>query len=391
MDESTTNIAVCCVSALLLASYHSWLVWMIKNCTEQTVYGLSAHSRRAWVAAIMKGSNKDILAVQSLRNLIMASSILASTCVAIIFGFIAFLATVVSHPETVDTTGNPMGSQFGFVLDKLFGPKVMMLLIVFCVAFFCFAQSMRFYNHVGMVININLSAQELEECLNLGQNDNALPTTEQEPEKERNLTVEHPIQIDTDANRNALDMDSVSIRETNTTNTTTNNNNHARAILSRNQSSESILSLRRNTATSGSRRRQGSVPRHQQQQDMRDRQLKVHALASRIEFVARMLNRGSMFYTLGMRGYYISFPVMAYLWGPWALLGTTVLLVGILRVVDFNLEALSPVGSLEPFGDSVVKPHVVVGGGGGGGGGGGPALEKAVSSAMSLSSIKISP
>ncbi|KAI9346257.1 dynein heavy chain and region D6 of dynein motor-domain-containing protein [Obelidium mucronatum] len=38
---------------------------------------------------------------------------------------------------------------------------------------------------------------------------------------------------------------------------------------------------------------------------------------------------------------------MAFLWGPWALLGTTVLLVGILRVVDFNLEALSPVNYRE--------------------------------------------
>ncbi|KAI9346258.1 hypothetical protein BDR26DRAFT_128041 [Obelidium mucronatum] len=166
---TTTNIAVSAACTLLLIMYHLWLASVIRRNPEKTVYGLSAHSRKAWVAAIMKG-HKDILAVQSLRNLIMASSILASTCVAIIFGFIAFLATVVSHPESVDSNGNPMGSQFGFVLDHLFGVKVMMLLVVFCVAFFCFAQSMRFYNHVGLVININLSQEELRGLLEFESN-----------------------------------------------------------------------------------------------------------------------------------------------------------------------------------------------------------------------------
>ncbi|KAJ3027858.1 UNVERIFIED_CONTAM: hypothetical protein HDU68_002947 [Siphonaria sp. JEL0065] len=300
----TTNIAVTASSVLLLAVYHAWLISIVRHAPHKTVYGLSAHSRKAWVCAIMKG-NKDILAVQSLRNLIMASSILASTCVAIIFGFIAFLATVVSHPESVDVNGNPLGSQFGFALDSLFGPKVMVLLLVFCIAFFCFAQSMRFYNHVGMVININLSEEEMEECFHLSP-----AVTDAHLDDCGDVDDGHHSDDQTD-------LESVRCDES--------------------------LSTKRRSA------RSQETIRLQQRRDSpakrRERHAKVHARASQIDFVARMLNRGAMFYTLGMRGYYISFPIMAFLWGPWALLGTTILLVGILRIVDFNLETLSPAGS----------------------------------------------
>ncbi|KAI8829807.1 hypothetical protein BJ741DRAFT_538311 [Chytriomyces cf. hyalinus JEL632] len=235
MDSYTVvNASVFSVCVLLVLSYHLWLASVVRRNPEKTVYGVNSHGRKAWVAAIMRGK-KDILAVQSLRNLIMAASILASTCVIIMLGIIAFLATVISRPESVDSDKNPLGSQFGFFLDHLFGAKVMGLLVVFCASFFCFAQSMRFYNHVGMVININISAEELEESMHLS-------------------------------------------------------------------------------------------PHH----------------STNVDFVARLLNRGSMYYTFGMRGYYFSFPIMAYLWGPWSLLVATVLLMFTLRVVDFNADVVSP-------------------------------------------------
>ncbi|ORY33605.1 hypothetical protein BCR33DRAFT_723177 [Rhizoclosmatium globosum] len=287
MDEyAATNIAVgtACVSP------------------EKTVYGLSALSRKVWVAAIMRGQNKDILAVQSLRNLIMASSILASTCVAIIFGFIAFLATVVSHPESVATIGNPLGSQFGFALDQLFGTKVMMLLIVFCVAFFCFAQSMRFYNHVGLVININISIEELEDAFRLKESH--LPDEEDDHGR---FSEDHSTHVDISDSRKGRSP--IKARPH------TDEITRERAESKRSFSNLDALNVR-----------DATVDKHSDTQHRRDRHLNAHSRAANVEFVARMLNRGSMFYTLGMRGYYISFPVMGYLWGPWALLLTTLLL-----------------------------------------------------------------
>ncbi|KAJ3075711.1 hypothetical protein HDU98_007103 [Podochytrium sp. JEL0797] len=214
----------------------------------------------------------------------------------------AFLANVGSRPVAEGPSSNPLSSQFGFVLDHLFGVKVMILLVVLSITFFTFAQSMRFYNHVGMVINIDLTNDELEECFHL----TSAPTDEE------NVTE-----------RNSSDqvVDAGSIRLT-------------RPGVQNHADQGSMLSRTANWTNSRVKRNSPG--------QRRERYLNVRARAVRIDFVARMLNRGSMYYTLGMRGYYFTFPAMAYLWGPWALLGATLLLVGILRVVDFNLEDLSP-------------------------------------------------
>ncbi|KAI8611797.1 hypothetical protein BC830DRAFT_1139637 [Chytriomyces sp. MP71] len=325
------NLSVGAVCVGVLGAYHVWLIHIVRTQPEKTVYGLNLHSRKAWVAAIMKGK-KDILAVQSLRNLIMAASILASTCVAIIFGFIAFLATVVSHPDTVNGSINPLGSQFGFVLDELFGAKVMGLLVIFCIAFFCFAQAMRFYNHVGMVININLSEKELEEYLHLSPSDSdsdGRDSLETEPEthsiiqiNDSGFAVSKPSDIPNAPPTSIPDFNS-SIHQA------PNRALHLPDIRSLTPSLSLKLKPTSPTPQSPSRRR-------------RERNLAVHSCSANIDFVARLLNRGSTYYTLGMRGYYLAFPVMAYLWGPWALLGTTLLLTGILRVVDFNTDLVSP-------------------------------------------------
>ncbi|KAJ3062614.1 hypothetical protein HDU98_001514 [Podochytrium sp. JEL0797] len=323
----------------ILAVYHFWLVSVIRKNPELTVYGLSAHSRKAWVAAVMK-DHKDILAVQSLRNLIMAASILASTCVAIIFGFIAFLATVVSHPDTTQTAGNPLGNQFGFVLDELFGTKVMLLLIFFCVAFFCFAQSMRFYNHVGMVINIDLTNAELEEylCLGPAARDDESDTCDHHDSHSETALAEHcATRVDISTSPRAS---STLVRTSVQTNPNSTEPHHANAADLVHRTASPLKSIKRFSTFDNTR--QVESHRHDSPSRRRERHLNVRARAVKVDFVARMLNRGSMYYTLGMRGYYIAFPAMAYLWGPWALLGTTVLLVGILRVVDFNLEDLSP-------------------------------------------------
>ncbi|KAJ3198768.1 hypothetical protein HDU82_001039 [Entophlyctis luteolus] len=261
--------------------------------------------------------------VQSLRNLIMVSSILGSSCVAIIFGFIAFMGTIVSHGDTLDSNGNPLVSQFGFTLDRLFGTKVMMLLIIYCITFFFFAQSMRFYNHVGLVININTSAEELEDYL----------------EKDHTPHVDEGFASDTDASTHgrsfspALRLKGVrNLSNTRLTALGTIADNHPDSTststpkTTQHPTPEQILH----------HRRQQSIERRNERR--RTRNIRAYELTQRIEFVAGMLNRGSFFYTLGMRGYYISFPVIAYLWGPWPLLGTTLLLVFILRIVDFNLD-----------------------------------------------------
>ena len=53
----------------------------------------------------------------------------------------------------------------------------------------------------------------------------------------------------------------------------------------------------------------------------------------RVEDVIEMLQRGGVHYTLGMRGYYLSIPLLLWLFGPlWLMAGTLVLLAALRRL-----------------------------------------------------------
>ncbi|ORY33604.1 hypothetical protein BCR33DRAFT_723175 [Rhizoclosmatium globosum] len=103
----------------LVVAYHVWLVSVVRTAPHKTVYGVNGLSRKAWVATIMRGKNKDILAVQSLRNLIW--HLLFWLLVVIIFGFMPSCNSGL-HPETTDSKQS-FGSQFGFVLDDFLARK----------------------------------------------------------------------------------------------------------------------------------------------------------------------------------------------------------------------------------------------------------------------------
>lgn len=47
-----------------------------------------------------------------------------------------------------------------------------------------------------------------------------------------------------------------------------------------------------------------------------------------------VLNRGCNFFTLGLRFFYTTFPLLMWLYGPWFLLGTTILLVAVFWHMD---------------------------------------------------------
>jgi Protein of unknown function, DUF599 len=47
-----------------------------------------------------------------------------------------------------------------------------------------------------------------------------------------------------------------------------------------------------------------------------------------------LLNRGCLFFTLGLRFFFLTFPLAMYLFGPWLLIGTSICLVVALWAVD---------------------------------------------------------
>jgi uncharacterized membrane protein len=56
------------------------------------------------------------------------------------------------------------------------------------------------------------------------------------------------------------------------------------------------------------------------------------------EFVARVLGRGMNHYSLGMRGYYLSVPLVLWLFGPYWLAAGTVVLLFVMYKIDYSLD-----------------------------------------------------
>ena len=71
--------------------------------------------------------------------------------------------------------------------------------------------------------------------------------------------------------------------------------------------------------------------------------------------VARVLNRSGRYYSLGMRAYYLSVPLVFWLFGPWYLIAGAVGLVAVLYHVDRTPVLMTPAGAEQ--GKPAAQPH----------------------------------
>ncbi|KAI8924652.1 hypothetical protein BC831DRAFT_402187 [Entophlyctis helioformis] len=231
IEEAVPDIAVGAVSVAVLVAYHVWLYIKVQQHPEQTVFGISSAARRIWIASIMY-RKEEILAVQTLRNYIMATSLLATTSVGLIFGLTAFLSNIGKSGDGGSSSSS--SGLFAFTSNNLFGIKIILFILAQVGAFFSLSQSLRFYNHVCITVNTNITQEEL------------------------------------------------------------------------------------------ARLRPSAVIAY------------THLDANR---VGDMLNRAAFFYTLAMRMYYVSVPLLGWFAGPAGLGVTTGLLVCVLRVIDVNWDS----------------------------------------------------
>lgn len=136
-------------SVLMLTAYHYFLKLRLRRDPLYTVHALNKLAREAWVDTIMCNEKPDVLAVQTLRNSVMASSFMASTAILLMVGALSS-AGYAEHP------GSPVHALnlSGATNQQAIAWKLVCLLVDFFVAFFCFAMSVRFYNHVGYLIGI---------------------------------------------------------------------------------------------------------------------------------------------------------------------------------------------------------------------------------------------
>lgn len=133
---------------LLLLTYHIYLFYRTRRDPLSTSLGLARRTRALWVRSIMK-NNKDILAVQTLRNWTMASTFLASTAIIIGLGIFNLALTADKQGELSLLIG-PLSIDH----PVLWTTKLVILGIDFLIVFFNFTLAVRYYNHTGFMINL---------------------------------------------------------------------------------------------------------------------------------------------------------------------------------------------------------------------------------------------
>ena len=75
------------ISWFTVVAYHLHLVYKVRHKPLTTVVGITKHVRGKWVKNVMD-ERRDILAVQTLRNQMMAATFLASTAILISLGLL---------------------------------------------------------------------------------------------------------------------------------------------------------------------------------------------------------------------------------------------------------------------------------------------------------------
>ncbi len=146
MPSVAWDIGMATASAVLLGAYHVWLLRQTRRKPLETSFGLGAQLRSCWVRMVME-QDRDILAVQTMRNWIMASSFLASTALLIALGVVNAAVNLESFTRSLHLL-----DVFGGRSELLWLVKLLLLTLTFFFAFFNFTLSIRYYNHASFAI-----------------------------------------------------------------------------------------------------------------------------------------------------------------------------------------------------------------------------------------------
>ena len=112
-----------------------------------TAIGITNHARQMWVKGVIR-DKRDILAVQTLRNQVMAATFLASTAILISLG----LFSAAFRPGVFSDVSHAL-NLLGTKTETLWMFKLMLLGILFFFTFFNFTLAIRYNNHAGFMIN----------------------------------------------------------------------------------------------------------------------------------------------------------------------------------------------------------------------------------------------
>jgi uncharacterized membrane protein len=137
------------ISVALFVSYYLFLLARVRRNPGYTIHAINHKARALWVEAVMRDRSKDIMAVQALRNYVMAATFKASSAILLIIGTL----TLSGQAENLARSWHVLnfgGSQ----APELWTVKILCLLSALIVAFFAFAMVIRVLNHVVFMVSL---------------------------------------------------------------------------------------------------------------------------------------------------------------------------------------------------------------------------------------------
>ncbi|OWM77246.1 uncharacterized protein LOC116188480 [Punica granatum] len=133
---------------VISVGYHAWLWHKVRTQPHSTIIGINATAHRFWVSAMIKDNEKkNILAVQTLRNMIMGSTLMATTSILLCSSLAAVISSTYSVKKPLNDTIYGAHGEFMVAL------KYVTLFTLFLFSFLCHSLSIRFINQLNILIN----------------------------------------------------------------------------------------------------------------------------------------------------------------------------------------------------------------------------------------------
>lgn len=146
--DSFLDVMLIPLSLLLPMVYHIWLWRAVRLRPLRTAVGINSATRRLWAISMMKDNEKKgVLVVQSLRNVIMGSTLMATTAVLFCTGIAAVLSSSYTIKKPLSDT------VFGAHGEYMMALKYVALLLLFLFAFLCHSLTICFLNQASFLIN----------------------------------------------------------------------------------------------------------------------------------------------------------------------------------------------------------------------------------------------
>jgi uncharacterized membrane protein len=150
MDNASLHELAAAVAAIaLLAAYHLFVRFRMRRDPDFRIQGVLNRGREAWVERMMR-DDLGILAVQTLRNSIMAATFFATTAVALIVGAITL--------SMQSGALRRMSAAIAASDERWWFLKAVILLADMLGAFFFFSQAIRLLGHVSLMITAPAAA-----------------------------------------------------------------------------------------------------------------------------------------------------------------------------------------------------------------------------------------